>query len=135
MFTRFAFYYYNGTLTIKQCSNPLFENSLIRRGTGQFVIDVTNPEKRKWGTPRIIPNYISDVAKTDRDVILGYFGTGDFSFQGTNPKYQVKCAGVGTWSEMLPDMSFKMYTGITFTDNNSDQFVDPVYADFLLVYV
>ena len=132
---RFAFYYYNGTLTIKQCSNPLFENSLIRRGTGQFVIDVTNPEKRKWGTPRIIPNYISDVAKTDRDVILGYFGTGDFSFQGTNPKYQVKCAGVGTWSEMLPDMSFKMYTGITFTDNNSDQFVDPVYADFLLVYV
>ena len=125
-------------MTIKQCSNPLFENSLIRRGTGQFAIDITNPEKRKWGTPRIIPNYVSDVAKTDRDVNLGYYGSGDFSFEGTNPIYQLQCACIGSWTEtrmQQGEIVTKMFTGITFTDNNNDQFIDPVYADFLLVYV
>ena len=136
---RLAFYYYNGTLTIKQCSNPLFEDKFMRVGTGQYAIDVTNPDTRKWGTPRIIPNYVSDSAKTDRDVSQGYFGTGDFSFQGTNPKFQLKCSCVGTWGQIFPvpggGIEIKYYTGITFTDNNNDAFIDPVYADFLLVYV
>lgn len=132
---RFAFYYYNGTLTIRQCSNPLFENRLFRAGTGQYAIDLTDLPYRNYGTPRIICNYASDVAKTDRDVTYGYFGSGDFSVQGTNPKYRVQCSGVGVWAEYSPSLEASYYTGVVFTDNNNDQFIDPVYADFLLVFV
>lgn len=132
---RFAFYYYNGKFTIKQCSNPLFENRLFRAGTGQYVIDLTDLPYRNYGTPRVICNYASDKAKTDRDVINGFFGTGDFSVQGTNPKYRVLCSGVGVWAEYSPTLEASYYTGVVFTDNNNDQFIDPIYADFLLVFV
>ena len=132
---RFAFYYYNGTLTIRQCSNPLFENRLFRAGTGQYVIDLTDLPYRNYGTPRVICNYASDLAKTDRDVTNGFFGSGDFSVQGTNPKYQVHCSGVGVWAEYSPVMEASFYTGVVFTDNNNDQYIDPIYADFLLVFV
>ena len=132
---RFAFYYYNGTFTIRQCSNPLFENRLFRAGTGQYVIELTDLPYRNYGTPRVICNYASDVAKTDRDVGNGFFGSGDFSVQGTNPKYRVQCSGVGVWAEYSPALEASYYTGVVFTDNNNDQFIDPIYADFLLVFV
>ena len=102
-------------------------------GTGQYQI--AHAGFKAYGAPRIIANYASDAEKTDRDIALGYFGSGDFSYFGTNPKYQLQCRGCGNY--FIWDGSGQMYEyfPFVFTDNNNDQYIDPKYAILTLYYL
>lgn len=130
--TRIAIRNHDGTCTIT-CSNPDYQDKVVRMGTGQYQI--AHAGFKAYGVPRIIANYASDVEKTDRDIALGYFGSGDFSYFGTNPKYQLQCRGCGNY--FIWDGSGQMYEyfPFVFTDNNNDQYIDPKYAILTLYYL
>lgn len=130
--TRITIRNHDGVCTIN-CSNPDYQDKVMRAGTGQYQIFHTG--FKSYGTPRIITNYASDVEKTDRDIQLGYFGSGDFSWLGTNPKYQLQCHGCGNYFIHDPNMQLYEYYPFVFTDNNNDQYIDPAYAVLTLYYL
>lgn len=128
--TRIIISNYNGNLKIT-CSNPAYQGKVLRAGTGQFCI--LHQGFKSYGLPRILVNYCSDKAKSDRDIIEGYtFGSGDFSYFGTDPKYRLNCQGCGNFFD--PDFMVEYYA-FCFTDNNTDKYIDPVYADLLVYYI
>lgn len=130
--TRITIRNHGGNCTI-ECSNPDYQDKVVRMGTGQYQI--AHAGFKAYGVPRIIANYASDVEKTDRDIAMGYFGSGDFSYLGTNPKYQLQCRGCGNY--FIWDGSGQMYEyfPFVFTDNNNDNYKDPAYAVLTLYYL
>lgn len=130
--TRIIIRIHNGQATIT-CSNPAYQDKIQWMGTGQFRI--FHSGFKSYGLPRILVNYASDVEKTDRDINNGYFGSGDFSYFGTNPKYRINCQGCGNYFEWDPNMQMYEYFAFCFTDNNNDNFINPAYADLLVYYV
>ena len=115
------------------CSNPDYQDKVVHTGTGQYQIIHTG--FKAYGTPRIIANYASDVEKTDRDIQLGYFGSGNFSCFGTDPKYQLQCHGCGNYFIFEASGQTYEYYPFVFTDNNNDQYIDPAYAILTLYYL
>ena len=130
--TRITIRNHGGNCTI-ECSNPKYQGKVLRMGTGQYQI--LHSGFKAYGAPRIITNYASDVEKTDRDILLGYFGSGDFSWLGTNPKYQIQCHGCGNYFIHDPNMQMTEYYPFVFTDNNDDNYIDPAYAVLTLYYL
>lgn len=126
--TRITIRNHGGNCTIT-CSNPDYQDKVVRMGTGQYQI--AHAGFKAYGVPRIIANYASDVEKTDRDIAMGYFGSGDFSYLGTNPKYQLQCRGCGNYFIF----SSQEYFPFVFTDNNNDNYRDPAYAVLTLYYL
>ena len=115
------------------CSNPDYQDKVMRMGTGQYQI--THTGFKAYGAPRIITNYASDLEKTDRDIQLGYFGSGNFSCFGTDPKYQIQCHGCGNYFIYEASGQMYEYYPFVFTDNNNDQYIDPAYAVLTLYYL
>ena len=130
--TRITIRNHDGVCTIT-CSNPDYQDKVMRSGTGQYQIVHTG--FKAYGTPRIITNYASDKEKTDRDILSGYFGSGDFSWLGTDPKYQLQCHGCGNYFIYDSGMQLHEYYPFVFTDNNTDQYIDPAYAVLTLYYL
>lgn len=130
--TRITIRNHGGNCTI-ECSNPKYQGKVMRMGTGQYQI--LHSGFKSYGVPRIITNYASNVEKTDRDILLGYFGSGDFSWLGTNPKYQLQCRGCGNYFIHDPNMQMTEYYPFVFTDNNNDNYIDPAYAVLTLYYL
>lgn len=130
--TRITIRNHDGNCTI-ECSNPKYQGKVLRMGTGQYQI--LHSGFKAYGTPRIITNYASDVEKTDRDILLGYFGSGNFSWLGTDPKYQLQCHGCGNYFLYDPNMQMTEYYPFVFTDNNNDNYIDPAYAVLTLYYL
>ena len=118
------------TFTIT-CSNPDYEGKVGRVGTGRFVIEHSG--FRAYGLPRFIPNYISDSRSSADPVSFESFARGDFSYQGTDPKYQLNCRGVNNMWRWIGTTPYEYY-GFVFTDFNTDQYIDPIWADILLFY-
>ena len=118
------------TFTIT-CSNPDYEGKVGRVGTGRFVIEHSG--FRAYGLPRFIPNYISDSRSSADPVSFESFARGDFSYQGTDPKYQLNCRGVNNMWRWIGTTPYEYY-GFIFTDFNTDQYIDPIWADILLFY-
>lgn len=130
--TRITIRNHDGNCTI-ECSNPKYQGKVWRMGTGQYQI--LHSGFKSYGTPRIITNYASDVEKTDRDILLGYFGSGNFSWLGTDPKYQLQCHGCGNYFIYDPNLQITEYYPFVFTDNNNDIYIDPAYAVLTLYYL
>ena len=130
--TRITIRNHDGNCTI-ECSNPKYQGKVLRMGTGQYQI--LHSGFKAYGTPRIITNYASDVEKTDRDILLGYFGSGNFSWLGTDPKYQLQCHGCGNYFIYDPNMQMTEFYPFVFTDNNNDNYIDPAYAVLTLYYL
>lgn len=130
--TRITIRNHGGNCTIK-CSNPEYQGKVLRMGTGQYQI--LHSGFKSYGVPRIITNYASDVEKTDRDILNGYFGSGDFSWLGTNPKYQLQCRGCGNYFIWSPSGEMTDCFPFIFTDNNNDNYIDPAYAVLTLYYL
>ena len=130
--TRITIRNHGGNCTI-ECSNPEYQGKVLRMGAGQYQI--LHSGFKTYGVPRIITNYASDVEKTDRDILDGYFGSGDFSWLGTNPKYQLQCRGCGNYFILSPSGSLTDYFPFVFTDNNNDNYIDPAYAVLTLYYL
>jgi hypothetical protein len=118
------------TFTIT-CSNPDYEGKVGRVGTGRFVIEHSG--FRAYGLPRFIPNYISDSRSSADPVSFESFANGNFSYQGTDPKYQLNCRGVNNMWRWIGTQPYEYY-GFIFTDFNTDQYIDPIWADILLFY-
>ena len=130
--TRITIRNHDGNCTI-ECSNPKYQGKVMRMGTGQYQI--LHSGFKSYGTPRIIANYASDVEKNDRNILDGYFGSGDFSWLGTNPKYQLQCRGCGNYFIWTPNLEYVEYYPFVFTDNNNDNYIDPAYAVLTLYYL
>ena len=130
--TRITIRNHGGNCTI-ECSNPEYQGKVLRMGAGQYQI--LHSGFKSYGVPRIITNYASDVEKTDRDILNGYFGSGDFSWLGTNPKYQLQCRGCGNYFIWSPSGEMTDYFPFVFTDNNNDNYIDPAYAVLTLYYL
>ena len=130
--TRIMIRNHNGTCTI-ECSNPDYQGRVQRMGAGQYQI--LHYGFKSYGVPRIIANYASDTEKTDRNIQDGYFGSGDFSWLGTNPKFQLNCRGCGNYFIQAPNMQIYEYFPFVFTDNNNDNYIDPAYALLTLYYL
>ena len=130
--TRITIRNHGGVCTIT-CSNPDYQDKVMRMGTGQYHI--THTGFKAYGVPRIITNYASYTEKTDRDMQLGYFGSGNFSCFGTDPKYQLQCHGCGNYFIYEASGQLYEYYPFVFTDNNRDQYIDPAYAVLTLYYL
>lgn len=113
-------------------SNPDYDGKIAYQGTGRFSIQ--HRGFRAYGSPHVWCVYASDVVKTDRDLDLYYFQTGNFSFHGSDPKNQIQCHDVGNFWSLDPQSLMREDYGFVFTDNNTDQFIDPVYAVLILFY-
>lgn len=122
----------DGQMTIT-CSNPDYQDKVFRKGTGQFCI--FHNGFKSYGIPRILVNYCSDIAKSDRNIVNGYFGSGNFSYFGTDPRFRLNCQGCGNYFFSLPSGDFQEYYAFCFTDNNTDAYIDPIYADLLVYYI
>ena len=130
--TRITIKIHDGQMTVN-CSNPDYQGYVVRRGVGQYAI--AHETFKPYGVPRILVNYASDVEKADRPAEGGYFGSGDFSYMGTNPRYQIQCRGIGNFFEWGPSLDIHEYYGFVFTDNNNDNYIDPAWADLILYYI
>nr|DAL47398.1 MAG TPA_asm: hypothetical protein [Caudoviricetes sp.] len=122
---------YNGTEWSCKCSNALYKD-FSRVAQGRFMLHLPAEDISK-GLPRVITHYCSDKrmsngqAPTIENVINNTYYPG-----GSNPEYQISCrSGLNV---SAGDYNFD-WIPLYFTDNNNDDFQDPVYAILTLIYI
>ena len=114
------------------CSNSLYTNVYFY-STGILVVEIP-PEHRKYGVPRVIRHYASDVKVSSAgEPTLGNLG--NYSPGSTNPRYQLQASSGLNVFRFMPDGTAREFMPIYFTDNNNDSYITPSYAILTLFYV
>ena len=118
----------------KISSNNDKYNSFIRLNTGRYAIPI-DPNDRKFGIPRVICHYCSDKYETSLgNPTLDGIATNSYHPGHSNALYQINCrSGLNVFQTLGP--STIEYIPLYFTDNNNDDFIDPVYCLLTLIYI
>ena len=121
----------DGTYNITN-SNSAYDGLIQHVGTGRFTIRKGN--YKGFGTPAFIPIYVSDSKSTATGLDYNHYVTGDFAYNGSNPAYQLNVRSCGVVNFWTPNLELIQFITLFFTDLNTDQYIDPQYADVLLFY-
>ena len=121
----------DGTYNITN-TNSAYDGLIQHVGTGRFTIRKGN--YKGFGTPAFIPIYVSDSKSTATGLDYNHYVTGDFAYNGSNPACQLNVRSCGVVNFWTPNMELIQFITLFFTDLNTDQYIDPQYADVLLFY-
>ena len=137
-----TFYIATRIIMRKVADNYVFEFSNknykygARVNSGRFLIELPELDKVK-GVPRVISHYCSDLFEQNSgSPTLSDFMNNNFHPYNSNPRYQCNCATSPTnILEVSPDGEVTSYMPLYFTDNNNDEFVDPICFIGTLIYI
>ncbi len=114
-------------------SNPKY-STLLRMGKGRYAILIPQDD-REYGIPRIITHYCGDLySPSNVEPTLDTFADNSYHPGGSDPEYQANARSGLNLFKYNADGTYKEYLPIYITDNNNDDFIDPVYAIMTLIY-
>lgn len=126
---------YDGSGSWYLTSNNSKYSTFGRLNTGRFVIPIPSDD-RAYGIPRVICHYCSDKYESDvGDPSETGIANNTYHPAHSNAIYQCLCRSGLNVFRYLPDGTYTEYLPLYFTDNQNDNFVDPVYALLTLIYI
>lgn len=118
----------------KISSNNDKYSSFVRLNTGRYAIPI-DPNDRKFGIPRVICHYCSDRYETSLgNPTLEGVANNSYHPGHSNAKYQINCRSGLNFLQFVGGTEIE-YIPLYFTDNNNDDFIDPVYCLLTLIYI